>query len=82
MADYRVADPETGSPLPPGQAGELQCRGPVVTRGYYRDPEANARAFTPDGWLKTGDVGRFDQDVSLICIKSTGKTCLRSLWSG
>ena len=65
VADYRVADTETGSPLPPGQAGELQCRGPVVTRGYYRDPEANARAFTPDGWLKTGDVGRFDQDGCL-----------------
>ena len=65
VVDYRVADPETGAVLSPGQAGELQCRGPVVTTGYSRAPEADARAFTSDGWLKTGDVGRFDRDGCL-----------------
>ncbi|MBM6927096.1 class I adenylate-forming enzyme family protein [Pseudoflavonifractor phocaeensis] len=65
IIDYRVVCPETGQALPPGQAGELWCRGPVVTRGYFDAPEANAQAFTAGGWFRTGDVGRFDADGCL-----------------
>jgi acyl-CoA synthetase (AMP-forming)/AMP-acid ligase II len=49
-------------PLPDGQTGELAIRGPNVMAGYYKDPEATARAFTPDGWLRTGDLGHRDAD--------------------
>jgi fatty-acyl-CoA synthase len=45
----------------PGE-GEIQLRGPNITPGYYDNPQATAEAFTPDGWLKTGDVGRRDAD--------------------
>ena len=42
--------------------GEILARGPTVFGGYHKDPAATAEAFTPDGWFKTGDVGRFTED--------------------
>ena len=48
----------------PGMAGqgEIQLRGPGLTPGYFQNPEATANAFTADGWLATGDIGRRDSD--------------------
>jgi fatty-acyl-CoA synthase len=54
--EVRVADPATGADRPPGEAGELRLRGPLVTRGYYRKPEETAAAFDPAGWFCTGDL--------------------------
>ncbi len=53
----RVVHPETGAPCRPGEEGELQFRGEIVTRGYYKKPEETAAAFTPDGWFRSGDLG-------------------------
>ena len=55
--EVRVVD-EHGVDLPDGEAGALLTRGPYTPRGYYRAPEQNARAFTPDGWYASGDVVR------------------------
>ena len=44
-----------------GEAGEICIRGPNVTPGYYEKPEENARAFTADGFLRTGDIGVMDE---------------------
>jgi long-chain acyl-CoA synthetase len=52
---------ESGAELPVGEAGEIGVRGPQVMQGYWNAPEDTARAFTPEGWLKTGDVGRMDE---------------------
>ena len=45
-------------PVPAGEVGELCCRGPYTLRGYYRAPEHNLRAFTPDGFYRSGDLMR------------------------
>jgi len=45
-----------GRPLPPGEPGQLLVRGPYTIRGYYRDEDYNRTAFTPDGYLRTGDL--------------------------
>jgi fatty-acyl-CoA synthase len=59
---YRVVDPETGQVVARGQVGELQAKGPGVTSGYYNKPQETSAAFTRDGWLHTGDLGRLDED--------------------
>jgi len=51
--------------LPAGEAGEIEVRGWNVMRGYYNDPVETAKAFTPDGWLRTGDVGVLTADGRL-----------------
>ena len=71
LVDYRVIDPETGAELPSGEIGELVARGMGVTRGYYRKPEATAAAFTADGWLRTGDLGRIDGDRYITLLGRT-----------
>lgn len=59
--DQRVVDPETGRDLEAGEVGELLVRGPMVTVGYWNNPQANQEAFA-DGWFRTGDLVRFDED--------------------
>ncbi|MER1967921.1 AMP-binding protein [Castellaniella sp. GW247-6E4] len=49
---------DAGQPVPPGQAGHLLTRGPYTIRAYHDNPSANARAFTADGYYRTGDVVR------------------------
>ena len=57
--EIRIAD-EAGDALPAGEPGEVRVRGFNVMQGYLDDPVATAAAITPDGWLKTGDVGVLD----------------------
>ncbi|WP_137896478.1 AMP-binding protein [Ramlibacter sp. 2FC] len=51
---------EAGQDLPPGSAGEICIRGSNVMQGYYRQPEETRKAFTHDGFLRTGDIGVMD----------------------
>ncbi len=57
---------EEGREVPDGEIGELLCRGPYTLRGYFRAPEHNARAFTPDGFYRTGDLMRRHPSGNLI----------------
>jgi fatty-acyl-CoA synthase len=59
--EVRVVNPETGAACRPSEEGELWLRGPLVTRGYYNKPEETAKAFTSDGWLRTGDLAVQDE---------------------
>ena len=52
---------EDGTLLPQGEIGEVVIRGPNVTRGYESNPDANAKAFV-NGWFRTGDQGRLDEE--------------------
>jgi 2,3-dihydroxybenzoate-AMP ligase len=53
--EIRIVD-EADDPVADGESGLLLTRGPYTLRGYFRAPEHNERAFTPDGWYRTGDV--------------------------
>ncbi|TDC83586.1 2,3-dihydroxybenzoate-AMP ligase [Micromonospora sp. KC606] len=55
--ELRIVDAD-GADVAPGEVGELLVRGPYTLRGYYRAPEVNATAFTPDGYYTTGDLVR------------------------
>ncbi|MEZ0603250.1 class I adenylate-forming enzyme family protein [Paraburkholderia sp. IW21] len=58
----RIVDPDSLEELPAGSQGEIWCSGPTVMLHYYKLPDATARALTEDGWLRTGDLGRFDEN--------------------
>jgi len=62
--DVRLLDDEDRE-VSVGEAGEICVKGPQVMRGYWNKPEANAKAFTSDGYFRTGDVGVFDASGSL-----------------
>ena len=50
---------------PRSVVGEIQARGANITLGYYKNPEATAAAFTPDGWFRTGDLGILDKQGNI-----------------
>ena len=56
-------------------AGEIQAKGENITIGYFKNPEASANAFTPDGFLKTGDLGIMDKDGNIF-IKGRSKSMI------
>ena len=59
--ELRVARPDSNDPLPPGEEGEVLFRGDTVMLGYLDDPDATAEAIDCVGWLRTGDIGRLDE---------------------
>jgi fatty-acyl-CoA synthase len=74
MSDWRdpeelrvqgLAKPHPGIDVRISPEGEIQVRGWSVMRGYYNNAEANAKAFTPDGWLRTGDLGELNSEGRL-----------------
>lgn len=58
--EVRIVD-DHGRDLPPGEPGEIVIRGPQVMSGYWQRPDETAAVMTPDGFLKTGDVGMMDE---------------------
>jgi acyl-CoA synthetase (AMP-forming)/AMP-acid ligase II len=62
--EIKMMDSE-GNILPHGEPGEVVIRGYIVMQGYFNDPEATARAIDSEGWLHTGDIGRFDDEGNL-----------------
>ena len=77
--ELRVVLPENpdGPALPAGELGELQTRGPYTIRGYFDDPEADAKAFTRDGFYRTGDLVRVTASGNLSVEGRIGDRILR-----
>jgi non-ribosomal peptide synthetase component E (peptide arylation enzyme) len=67
--DFRTLD-QDGNPTPVGVEGELAAKGPGVFTGYFRNPQANKDAFTPDGYFRTGDLAVIDGNGT---IRITGR---------
>lgn len=61
LLDVRIVD-AGGNDVAEGESGEIWMRGPGLTPGYFNKPDETAKAFTADGWLKSGDIGRRDAD--------------------
>lgn len=69
--EVRVVNPENDQPLPGGEIGEVQLRGPNVFKGYWKQPQKTAESFTADGWFRSGDLGFLEADGYLtLCGRS------------
>ena len=64
----RLVDPVTLRDVPAGERGEIWVRGPQVMKGYLNRPDATAEMITPEGWLRTGDVGVIDAEGYLFVV--------------
>ena len=73
--EFRIVDPLTEEEVPQGEVGELWCRGPHTIRGYYRAPEHNAKAFTEDGFYKSGDLVRLHHTGNVM-VEGRIKDCI------
>lgn len=65
--NVRIVDPQTLCDVPTGHDGEIWISGPTVMKGYYQNPQATEEVLK-DGWLRTGDLGRFDHEGYLFVV--------------
>ena len=70
LASVCIEGPD-GTILPTGESGEILVRSALVMKGYWNRPEENAKAFTAEGWLRTGDIGYIDEEGYVFIIDRT-----------
>ena len=75
VGDVRIVD-NRGAELPYGEVGEIWYKGPSVARGYWNNPVATAETFV-DGWVKTGDLGRMDEERFIFIVDRTKDILIR-----
>ena len=67
VSDLRIMSLDGASELPVGEVGELWAKGPQIVKGYWNNPEATAETFV-DGWVRTGDLARVDEEGFLFIV--------------
>ena len=67
VADLKIMDPEGERELPVGEVGELWAKGPMIVKGYWNKPEETAQFFR-DGWVRTGDLAKLDEEGFLYIV--------------
>jgi acyl-CoA synthetase (AMP-forming)/AMP-acid ligase II len=67
IADLKIMSPDGARELPVGEVGELWARGPQIVKGYWNNPDATAATFV-DGWVRTGDLARLDEEGFLYIV--------------
>lgn len=73
LDEIRIVEPGTDDERPDGETGELCCRGPYTLRGYFDAPEHNARAFSADGFYRTGDLAAVRLVDGERCVSIEGR---------
>lgn len=76
VSRVKIMDRDASAELPVGETGEIWIRGPQVFKGYWRNPEATAKALV-DGWLRSGDLGYVDGDGALFVVDRAKDMLLR-----
>jgi acyl-CoA synthetase (AMP-forming)/AMP-acid ligase II len=67
-SEARVVDPASLQDVDAGSTGEIWLRGPNITQGYWRQPEATAETLVGEAWMRTGDIGYFDSDGCVFLV--------------
>jgi acyl-CoA synthetase (AMP-forming)/AMP-acid ligase II len=67
VAELKIMDVDGAAELPVGEVGELWAKGPMIVKGYWNKPEATADCFR-DGWVRTGDLARLDEEGFLFIV--------------
>jgi acyl-CoA synthetase (AMP-forming)/AMP-acid ligase II len=75
--ELRLVDPETGAERARGDVGEIVIRSPAMMAGYWQDAELTATVVDPDGWLHTGDLGRWRDDGNLVIVGRSKEMYIR-----
>ena len=70
--EVRIGDPDTDAVLGLREEGEIQIKGPTLMKEYADNPDATAKAFTDDGFLKTGDLGFIREDGAFVYLARMG----------
>ncbi len=76
MVDIRIMDQEARRVLPTGEVGELWVAGPNMAKGYWNRPEETAATFV-DGWVRTGDLARIDEEGFLYIVDRAKDVVIR-----
>jgi len=66
-SEIRIVD-EDGNDVPTGETGEIILRGALAVSGYFMDPERTRQTWDKDGWARSGDLGRFDEQGNLMIV--------------
>jgi len=68
---------EAGNDVTASGRGQPACKGPILSRGYWNDDEANSALYTDDGWMLTGDIATLDDEGYLTIVGRTGDFIIR-----